>query len=229
MVVVVAKSKPKIPRITFAAPSQFSLDEGRWIEIEQAFGCCLDGQTRQEILVVTKQFLQFDEAQTSTGRMEDAVKRTRRLCEDATALLATLADTSCRYKTITRDYVDETIAASGGQDNLINFTAQISWFVKACIAALDQMEDMTAHRFWPDGLAWQIWIKQLTRIAKEHHLPTAARKDTDKKKPGQVSPFVAFVWKLQAYIPAAHRRATQSIDALSGAISTARSRTKSPV
>jgi hypothetical protein len=103
------------------------------------------------------------------------------------------------------------------------------WFVKACDKTLGEMVEISQHRFWPDGLAWQNWIKQLTKIAEEHHLPTAARKDTDKSTPGKVSPFVAFVRQFQNYIPAAHCRATQSIEALSVAINTARSQPKSPV
>jgi hypothetical protein len=157
--------------------------------------------------------------------MEDAIKRTRQLGKDVTSLLATMCDRKCQCNAITLNYVDETIAVSGGQKDLLDFTAQIIWFERACIAALDQMEEMSPHHFWPDGFAWQMWIKNLTKVAENHQLPTPARKDTDKQR--NVSPFVVFVCKLQTYIPATHRRATQSIGALSVAINTARRQPKS--
>jgi hypothetical protein len=74
----VAKPKNKIPRITFAAPIAFALADEEWNEIEKAFDRVLDTQTRQEILNVTREFLQFAEAETKTGLMSDAVRRTER-------------------------------------------------------------------------------------------------------------------------------------------------------
>jgi hypothetical protein len=89
------------------------------------------------------------------------------------------------------------------------------------------MASLSPHHFWPDGSSWQSWIRNLTLIAENHQLLTAARKDADKE--GTISPFVAFVHRLQTHIPEAHRRATQSLGALSGAIAIARSKPKSLV
>jgi hypothetical protein len=130
---------------------------------------------------------------------------------------------------ITRQYVDDEIAFHGERIDLVSFYEELLWFVKACDKALGEMREMSRRRFWRDGLAWQNWIKQLTKIAEVHQLPTAARKDTDKSTLGKVSPFVAFVHQFQNYIPVGHRRAIQSIEALSVAINTARRRSKSPV
>jgi hypothetical protein len=224
--VAVAKPKPKIPLITLAAPRPFALDERKWIQIERAFGRCLDGQTRQEILVVTMQFLRFAEAESNTGLMSDAVGRVRLLRKHARSLLRIVDDTSGLQ--ITQKYVDEQIAAAGGRRNFKVFSAELAWFAEACDMALSQMNNLSRHRFWPDGGSWQNWIRQLTEIAKRHELPFGARKDTDKVKQGKVSPFVKFVNKLQTYIPDAHRRGAHSIEALSVAINTARSRPKPP-
>jgi hypothetical protein len=117
----------------------------------------------------------------------------------------------------------------GGRKDAKAFYDELEWFVKACDAALSEMTDISQHRFWPDGFAWQNWIRDLTRIVEAHQLPATVRKDSDKSKTGKASPFAVFVEQFQTYIPATHRRATQSIEALSGAINIARSKPKSPV
>src|ERR1700719_4305311 len=104
--------------------------------------------------------------------MSDAVGRAKRLREHARSLLRILDDTS--GSPVTRNYVDEQIAAA----DLNVLSAELKWLVKACDMALDQMADISRHRFWPDGFAWQIWIRQLTEIAAYHQLPTGARKDS---------------------------------------------------
>jgi hypothetical protein len=224
--VVVPKPKKKIPRITFAAPIPFRLADGQWIEIEKPLGCVLDTQTRQEILNATTEFLQLAEAESKTGLMDDAVKRTKRHRTRALLLVKSLYDTP--ELPVLQDYVDETIAAAGERSNLKHLFAELEWFVNACGVALDQMASTSSHHFWPDGFAWQGWIKNLTQIAESRQLPTAARKDTDKARQGTVSPFVVFVHRLQTYIPEAHRRSTQSLGALSTAINAARSNSKNP-
>jgi hypothetical protein len=220
---IVAKPKRKIPRIQFGAPSQFFLDLGQWVEIEQAFGCCLKEQARQEILAVTKQFLQFAEAESNTGLIDDAVEHVKRLRKHGHSLLCALDDTSMPPATL--GYVRDQLLAA----DLNVLSAELRWVVRGCDTALREMAELSDHRFWPDRFAWQNWIKQLTAIAEHHELPTGARKDTDKNPHGKVSQFVAFVGKLQTYVPVPHRRGKHSISALSEAIDTARSGQKVPV
>jgi hypothetical protein len=66
LAVVMAKPKPKIPRINFAK-IKFELDDQQWQEVEGAFGRTLDTQTRQEIATATGQFLQFAQAEKNMG------------------------------------------------------------------------------------------------------------------------------------------------------------------
>jgi hypothetical protein len=202
------------------------LTDKQWSEIEKPFGCVLAPQTRQEILNVTVEFLQFAEAESKTGLMDDAVERTERHRRLALSLLQSLDDTS--ELPVLQDYVDEEIAVSGGRSNLNDLAAELRWLVEACSVALEQMASTSRHHFWPDGFVFEGWIRRLTDIAKRHQLPTAARKDADKAKPGTESSFVVFVDRLQTYIPEAHRRSTQSLVALSTAINAARSNPKNP-
>jgi hypothetical protein len=221
----VPKPKKKIPRVTFAAPIPFAPADEAWIEIEKPLGCVLDAQTRQQILNVTREFLQLAEAESKTGLMDDAVKRTQRHRRLALSLLKSLYETP--ELPVLQDYVDEEIADSGGRPNLNCLSVELRWFVEACNVAHGRMASASTHHFWPDGYAWQGWIKKLTQIAESHQLPTAARKDTDIAKAD--SPFVVFVHRLQSHIPELHRRSTQSLGALSTAINAARSKPKKPV
>jgi hypothetical protein len=225
--VVVAKPKKKIPRV-FVAKLTFVLADEGWLELEKAFGRVLDTKTRQEILDATSGFLRLAVAESETGLMDDAIKHTKRHRRRALALVESLYVTPERLQDYALlDYVHATIAGIRG--NLKPLFAELEWFIKACNVALEQMTSTSSHHFWPDGFAWQGWIKQLTEIAASHHLPTAARKDTDKAKEGTDSPFVLFVDRLQSYIPAEHRRSTQSLAALSTAINAARRNRKKPL
>jgi hypothetical protein len=173
--VVVSKPKRKISRI-FAAKSTFVLADEAWVAIEEPLGCVLDTLARQEILDATREFLTFAEAERGAGLIDDAVehtKRHRRLALDLIESLYVIPEH------VMQGYVYDTIAVSGGRSNLKQLFAELEWFVKACSAALEEMANTSSHHFWPDGFAWQGWIRKLTEIAERHQLPTGARKDTD--------------------------------------------------
>jgi hypothetical protein len=226
--VVVAPKKKKIPRAV-VVKIKFVLADEDWIEIEKPPGRVLSTQTRQEILDATSEYLSFAEAESETGLMGDAIKHTERHRRLALALVESLYLTPERLTQEMQDYIYETIAVSGGRENLKCLFAELNWFVKACNGALEEMASTSSHHFWPDGFAWEGWIRKLTDIAERHQLPTAARKDSDKAKPETGSPFVVFVDRLQTCIPEAHRRSTQSLGALSTAINAARSKPKTPI
>jgi hypothetical protein len=92
---------------------------------------------------------------------------------------------------------------------------------RACRLAGDNLiaDDSLGMRH---GMAWNAWIRALTTIAREHELPFAARKDSDKQKTDTPSPFVSLVRELQTFIPKEHQRSTKNDNALAGAISKAR-------
>ena len=81
----------------------------------------------------------------------------------------------------------------------------------------NQLPVLRPHK---EGEAWGAWVRGLTAICEEHHLPTEARQDPDARF--APSPFVAFVEKLQEFLPPQLRRHTHSLLALASAINSAR-------
>jgi hypothetical protein len=68
----------------------------------------------------------------------------------------------------------------------------------------------------PPGTTWAWWVCEIARILKSHGLPVAVRMDFSLR--GKSSPFVKLIAELQRHLPPEHRRAVQSLDALSQAI-----------
>ena len=63
----------------------------------------------------------------------------------------------------------------------------------------------TAFSF-KNGEAWNLWVKRLIQLLASEGLPVGERANFDEKD----SPFVAFVRKLQEYLPAENRRSVDS-------------------
>ncbi len=77
------------------------------------------------------------------------------------------------------------------------------------------------YQGYKEGSAWQWWIVWLTMIMKEHGLPYEASKATINPN-ARVSPFVKFLWELQAALPTELQRCHQSKDSLAQGITRAR-------
>jgi hypothetical protein len=105
-------------------------------------------------------------------------------------------------------------------------TGLLTSFRRACDLSLAELlrelNDPTIPSF-QEGECRRYWIPQLTEIMKQAGLPTGVRKDTDKRKSGGPSPFVALVRELQGCLPDGCRQTTHSDDALAEAIVRARS------
>lgn len=69
---------------------------------------------------------------------------------------------------------------------------------------------------------WSIWVNGITKIIKDHNMPYAVRKDSDKNKTGAPSPFVVLIRELQRFMPKECRKFAHSDDALAQGISRAR-------
>jgi hypothetical protein len=72
-----------------------------------------------------------------------------------------------------------------------------------------------------EGWTWEIWVSWLTIIMKEHGLPYKVSKGTVHPS-AKISPFVNFLWELQAALPKELRRFHHSKDALAQGIWRAR-------
>ena len=103
--------------------------------------------------------------------------------------------------------------------------ADLARFLSACDLTVQWLEQDAQQDYWPEGGAWEHWIRQLTIILREHDLPTGARKD----KSGRASPFVSFVFELQSLLPRKLIRSQHSKSALAVSIHKARRGSKPAV
>jgi hypothetical protein len=230
-----SKTKGKIPLITFRAVQPIVLSDKDWKTLEKSYGHPISRQIRTQIKTVTAQFMQFALAE-DTGLMKDAVQRVTRLHNRARSLIKAI--NARAINDVTRSYVDDALGLNYAGLNsdkvakvlrirtvplaphkyIWEIYANLEDFVNACNLTLKEFDYVSQHDYWPRGGAWEVWIWQLTDILKSQHLPTGARKDTANG----ASPFVEFVYKLQAFLPKRHMRAQHSKVALASAIAKAR-------
>jgi hypothetical protein len=112
-----------------------------------------------------------------------------------------------------------------------NPSHQIDVMFYLLIHAIDALSSVSAwiryevshpqYQGFKEGWTWEIWVTWLTIIMKEHGLPYKVSKGTVHPS-AKISPFVNFLWELQAALPKEERRFHHSKDALAQGISRAR-------
>ena len=193
------------------------------------------GADRASIIEATKSFLESAEAESNAGSMEDALERVERLRKRAQSFSAVIEERA--VGDLTRDYVDETLAMSYAQLNtdhtereyVVELSADLSRFFDACDLTLQRLKQDDQHNYWPEGGAWEHWIRQLTDILEAQHLPAGARKDAAGYGVDKASPFVKFVGTLQTFLPKKHIRGRYTLSSLAEGIYKAREKPKPAV
>ena len=226
-----ARRKPKLPLASAGRVPDLKISEGDWTRIEKGYGRWLPDQLRSTILEITEEFLswaEFEHTAPPVAQVENriaAIKDATRAFVEAILRrpqnVTGLAD--FKAKQMICEYAQ--LPFKDGVDGLtrLAWETAVLKIPKACDAALtDLAEQRQAGGSFSGGTAWDCWVFKLTEAMTVQGLPTAARKDTDKRKSGGPSPFVAFVHELQQCIPDRFRRSTQSRNALAQAIYGAR-------
>jgi hypothetical protein len=230
VVVIMPKTKGKISRITFRSAEPINLSEENWETIEKAYGQKIAQSVRSEIVSATNQFLQLAAAE-DTPLMKDALKRITRLRDRAQSFNDVINER--RIGDGIRSYVNDQLADTYGllkydgaafptHNYVALLSLELARFVNVCN---EELRFLPQYDYWPDGGAWETWVRQLTRIFENHNLPTGVRKDADKQSEDTPSAFVKFVWSLQKLAPKQHVRA-HSTEALATAIHKARNESK---
>jgi hypothetical protein len=209
-VATVPRLRGKIPRIAVRPIQPIGLIDFCWEKLEAALGHFITDMARAAISLATNEFLKFAEAESSVGSMEDALKRLKHLRSAAHIFRAAIEERAVDDPT--RGYVDDWLEMSyerlnpGDRANqyVANLSADLARFLDACDLTLQRLEEDARHNYWPEGGAWEDWIRKLTEILKKHHLPAGVRKDAAGYRVESASPFVKFVSTLQTFLPNKH-------------------------
>jgi hypothetical protein len=241
------RPKGKIPRIFVRPIAPLHLSDKNWLAIEAAYDNSLPPGIRRQIEIATTHFLENAEAE-NTGSMDHAIARVKRMRKSAHSLLDAIEDP--RGGNVTEEYVDEELYKSharligaelckllrvptlpfAGPNYVSELYRDLAYFVGACDLTLESLDSASRYNYWPEGGAWEDWIRRLTDILKAHDLPTEARKDAAGYSAKRASPFVKFISRVQTFLPKGYVRGdTKSKSSLAERIYKARSRPKPAV
>ena len=171
-VATVPRPRGKIPRIAVRPIQPIGLIDFRWEKLEAALGHFITDMARAAITLATNEFLKFAEAESSAGSMENALKRLKHLRSAAHIFRAAIEERAVDDPT--RGYVDDWLEMSyerlnpGDRANqyVANLSADLARFLDACDLTLQRLEEDAWHNYWPEGGAWEDWIRKLTEILK---------------------------------------------------------------
>jgi len=228
------KSKGKIPRITVPPIQPFNLSDENWGKVEDSYGQSISQEIRTQINAAIARFVQFAVAEDSGLTINDAVKRITRLRERALSFIDAIKEHP--VEDAIRMWVDEELELFYEQSNydhqllVRNYVGQLSLELGRFVNVCNEMLDYTSrYNNWPDGGAWETWIRQLTDMLELRRMPTGVRKDTAKLKEDKFSVFAKFIYTLQKFLPSKYTRAQHSLVAIATAIINARQESKPPV
>lgn len=188
-----------------------------WSRIEQAYQCTLTAQQKKAIFNVTWNFLSFvpGEAGAETVRTEaNEVGRAQKACQTFLDLYMHNINSNSQGSALISERFEV-------HKKHKLFHSYLTSYIDACDWALAEIKDPKNHG-WRKGDMWNLWVKELTAIAREGRLPHQVRQDDDKNRAGKSSPFVVFIRELQISIPLEFRRPIHSESALATAIVRAR-------
>jgi hypothetical protein len=222
--VVMAQVTPKIPIASVrGGDPKLTITDKDWRRIQVAYGSELSPDLRKEIYEATIAFLQFVPFEQAAQPVSIARQKVKRVRKAATALQKAIlehpqsdaGDATLYANGLINRYFDD--GSFTDRDKLGFLGKLMAPLSTACILALEHLDNPKNYGR-REGDAWRLWVQKLMSILAAKGLPTEVRKDTDKNKTGNPSPFVAFIRELQARVPKTFRRSTQSDGALAQSI-----------
>jgi len=219
----VARLLPNSSRV--GKPPSFEIDNEGWKELEALVGP-ISADLRREIIKAIEGYLWTASAELAAAPLDQATRVVIRVQSDiakARKMLSTPSTSDAEdlaYTLIGRNLHHPLILDDLNCEVKIEILADL---LRAAEASCEQTISQIfsgEHSGRLPGRSWDGLIRTLTAIFKRNKLPTGARKDDDAN--AQQSPFVYVIDLLQTRFDQQYRHATQSLSALSVAISKAR-------
>jgi hypothetical protein len=192
-------------RFPVGGRKEIAFSEEQWELIEQAYGHQLLPDVRMHILLATEALSLVGNVEQHGPALEKMKTKTKKLRESARSLL-TEADWSppivaCESFTSLTDAL--ATAVNEFPNDHLQFLIMVQCVTMACNQMLGEWE---SEEGWREGYIWDAWVQGIGELMEHHGLPSAARKDSDKRDPERVSPFVSLIKELQKHVPAQLRR-----------------------
>jgi hypothetical protein len=215
-----------LPCSSFAGePPAFEIDHQGWKEIEALVGPISPG-TRDEVIKAIRTYLWTASIALSAGNLDEAAKVATRFQTDLARVRKAMSMSSTSDA---QDLVSVLFARNLHHPLILDdlspeikieiFANLLQAGETACAQTIDELAG-DKHAGPPIGRYWEGLMRRLTSIFDRNGLSTGVRKDDDVTE--QQSPFVYVIDLLQSQFDPQYCRATQSLSALSVAISKAR-------
>jgi hypothetical protein len=212
----------KRARLPAGGGEEIVFTEQDWKVIEQAYGYDLPPEARAHILIATEALSVVGNVERNAPALEKLKAKTKNLSEAAQSLLKEAGWPTPTETDTSIEILTESLATTVKE--YANDHLQFLLMVYAVFRGCNLM-----HRTWAsdgglrEGWAWDAWVQGISEKVEYHGLPSAARKDSDKRDSSEKSSqFVLLIKALQEHLPQGVRRHTQSDDALAQAIYRAR-------
>lgn len=196
--------------------SRIKFNRKNWIRVEQAYGCRVPNAARGEIVDATNRFVAFAAAERNALSIKSIFKKIEQIKRSACMLRSVLDSAQGNSEALAAiDLLEQKSV------DVLKLHGSISVLEISCDEVSADLKTSVPHY---EGNAWEHWIGDLTQSAKDHGLPSGARKDSDKRDSDSPSQFVRLVQTLQSFVPKSYRRHSQSSNALATAIALGRRR-----
>ena len=183
-----------------------------WAGCETAYGQAISSEIRDEIVVATNNFLWFASIEPEAAKANEAAKRIGQWKKAASKLLSAQTEPGSTATIFYAEYLVQNefpITLDQFHDLLMSYSA-------ACTRAQSRATSKDEPEFRSGG-SWDVWIRRLMAILKQHGFPITVRHDDE----GRPSRFLHLVRELQKGFPAQYRRGARSDEATGKALETA--------
>jgi hypothetical protein len=193
-------------RLPASGGKEIVFTQDDWKRIEQAYGHDLPLEVREYIRFVTDALSVVGNVERNAPALEKLKAKTKKLSDAAQSLLKEAGWPTPTETDTSIEILTESLATAVKEyaNDYLQFLLMVYAVLKGC---------NLMHRTWEsdgglrEGWVWDAWVQGISEKVEHHGLPSAARKDSDKRDAENVkSPFVRLIRELHKHVPEELRR-----------------------
>jgi hypothetical protein len=199
-------SRIRRARLPASGRTEIVIAEEDWKRIEQAYGHDLPLEVREYIRFVTYALSVVENVERSAPALEKLKAEAKRLSDAAQSLLKAAGWPAPTEIDTSIEILTEALATAVKEyaNDHVQFLLMVYAALEACNLMLHAWEADGGLR---EGWIWDAWVQGISEKVEHHGLPSAVRKDSDKRDAENVkSPFVRLIRELHKHVPEELRR-----------------------